>query len=281
MAFGTEEQQNDYIFGLLCAGIFIIAFFLVWTILIPIFMCLGQRKIGFLSGRAFQVPHGSKKPMIYRTVFLISTITLVIFSSLLVTKGLTQLENGTNTMYANAVEANRIISDVELLLDTVVQIAEVAAGLRDETVLRLEAGQFCPGGNLSAATGDQFVVLPAVISGLKALGNFSQEEIADARGALDQAADTGSDVENLFNDIQVNDWQSLVFIIPFSICSFVFIVVVLLAWFDKSFEWLTCLIIWFVLPLFFFVIVVCWLCAGAIAIAASANAGMYRESVNG
>jgi hypothetical protein len=277
MAFGTEEQRSDYLYGLLFAGVFILSFFLVWTILIPVFMCLGQRKVGFLSGHAFQVPYGSKKPMIYRTVFLTATITLVIFSTLLVTKGLTQLNNGINTLYDNSVKVNGIIADAQNVLETVVQTSEAAASLRNATESRLQEREFCPGANLSAVTGADFdVIIPEVISVLNDLGNFSQGEMTNVQEALDQAADTGDDVEYTFNNIQINDWQSLIFIVPFSIFCFVFIVEALLAWFNKSFKWLTRIIKWLVLPLFFILVIICWACAGAIAIGASANAGMYH-----
>jgi hypothetical protein len=214
--------------------------------------------------------------MIYRTTFIIAAITLVVFMSLLVTKGLTQLKNSINTFHQNAVEVNRIINNVEYLLDTVDQTTKSAVSLRDETLSRLQDGEFCPGGDLSAVTAGEFdVIIPQVISILNGLGNFSQEETEDVQRALDQAADTVGDVEETSDNIQVKDWQSLIFIIPFSIFCLVFIVGVLLAWFDISLKWLTRLITWFVLPLFFILVVVCWGCAGAIAIAASANAGTY------
>jgi hypothetical protein len=215
--------------------------------------------------------------MVYRTTFIIAAITLVVFMSLLVTEGLTQLKNGIGTLNQNAAEVIRIINDVEYFLDTVDQTTKSVVSLRDETVSRLQDGEFCPGVDLSAVTAGKFdVIIPRVISFLNRLGNLSLEQIEDVQGALGQAADTVGFIEETSDIIQVKDWQSLIFIIPFSIFCLVFIVGVLLAWFDISFKWLTCLITWFVLPLFFILVVVCWGCAGAIAIAASANAGKYR-----
>ena len=97
-----QEEQQDYIFGLLFAGVFILAFFLVWSVLELVFMCLGKRKVGFLSGNAFEVPKESKKPVVIRSVFIIATLLLVTFSVLIVTKGLSYLYNTVNTMSVSA-----------------------------------------------------------------------------------------------------------------------------------------------------------------------------------
>lgn len=101
--FGTQQQQSEYIFGLLFAGCFILAFFFVWIILLAVFKCLGPRKIGFLSGNPMKVSYGSKKPLIIRITFILAAITLVAFATTLVTQGLTQLRNGVGTLHASSV----------------------------------------------------------------------------------------------------------------------------------------------------------------------------------
>lgn len=99
---GSREQAEDYLYGLLFAGIFLITFFAVWTIMIIVFKCLGQEKVGFFSGSAMKVPHGSKRPRRVRIAFLVSSVVLVVFSLLLVTKGLTQIKTGVGNVYESA-----------------------------------------------------------------------------------------------------------------------------------------------------------------------------------
>lgn len=100
---GSKEQRQDYLYGLLFAGVFIIAFFLAWTILLAVFKCLGQKKVGFLSGKPFKVPYGSKKPKRVRTAFFVAAVVLVIFAFLLVFKGLTQVKTGVSNVYRSSV----------------------------------------------------------------------------------------------------------------------------------------------------------------------------------
>ena len=230
--FGTKQQQSDYIWGLLFAGIFILCFFLVWTILIPIFKCLGQRKVGFLSGSIFKVPYGSNRPMIVRTAFIIANITLVIFTALLVSEGLMQLESGINTFYSNSQTANQIIDEVSNFINAIDNTVREGISLQNATNSLLK-NDFCPGGYLTVETGTNFdAIIVNVTTSLNCLGNFLQANIMDAQGASHTASNTGDSIESTSDSIQLKSWQSLIFIIPFSVFSIVFISGVLLAWYD-------------------------------------------------
>ena len=74
------------------------------------------------------------------------------------------------------------------------------------------------------------------------------------------------------DNITLGSWQSLIFIIPFPIFSSLFVFGVLLAWFGRFHRGYARFLTWGVLPLFFILIVICYLLSGAVAIAASANA---------
>ena len=272
--FGTEQQQSDYIWGLLFAGIFILCFFLNWTILISIFKCLGQRKVRFLSGSEFKVPYSSRWPMIIHTAFIITNITLVIFTALLVSKGLTKLESGINTIHSNSQMVNQIIDEVSSFVDAIDNTVREGISLWNATISLLK-NNFCPGADLTVETGTDFdAIIENITTFLNRLGNFLQVNIADAQEASCTASNTGDSIESTSYNIQLKIWQSIIFIIPFSVFSIIFISGVLLAWFDWSFKWLTSLITWLMLPLFIIWVIICWVCCGAMAIGASANAGM-------
>lgn len=51
-----SSETEDYVRGLLFAAAFVMAIFLVWMILIVVFMFMGKRLVGFLSGSPFQRP---------------------------------------------------------------------------------------------------------------------------------------------------------------------------------------------------------------------------------
>ena len=212
--------------------------------------------------------------MIIRTAFIIANITLVIFTALLVSEGLTQLKSGIYTLYSNSRTANQIIDEVSSFIDAIDNTVREGISLRNATISLLK-NDFCPGGDLTAETGTDFdAIIENVTTFLNRLGNFSQANIADAQEASRTASNTCDSIESTSDNIQLKSWQSLIFIVPFSVFSFVFISGVLLAWYDRSFKWLTSLITWLVLPLFFIWVIICWVCCGAMAIGASANAGM-------
>jgi hypothetical protein len=102
LLFGTQEQRSEYIYGLLFAGIFIYAWFIAWLIVLLVFKCLGQMRVGLLSGSPMKTV-GTKRPVMIRTTFIISVIIVVVFSGLLVSQGLTQLRTGMETIYNSSV----------------------------------------------------------------------------------------------------------------------------------------------------------------------------------
>ena len=52
--FGTEEEQSDYIEGLVFSAILLAIFYIIWFLAICCFRCLGPYRVGFLSGGAFR-----------------------------------------------------------------------------------------------------------------------------------------------------------------------------------------------------------------------------------
>ena len=119
--FASNEEQKDYIAGLLFAGIFLISIFLTFSVILLILKCFGPKRVGYLAGAPFvelppaseqdldavvdeEKPKGKWKlchkskcctcsPNVKRAIFCICTVILVIFSVLFVTNGLTNLRN--------------------------------------------------------------------------------------------------------------------------------------------------------------------------------------------
>lgn len=98
--FATEEDKQDYIAGLLFAGIFLFAIFFAWSLILLILKCVGQRRVGFLAGGPLTQPSQSESrtparcgPKSARSIFVLSTIIVIVFSVLFVTNGLTNLRN--------------------------------------------------------------------------------------------------------------------------------------------------------------------------------------------
>lgn len=146
--------------------------------------------------------------------------------------------------------------------------------MRDALVSWLQE-ELCPAQDVEGILGIDFAdIVPNVTVSFERIGDFFQENLAEVDVALKDVRSIFQDVEEAADVITISSWQSLIFIIPFSIFFVLFFAGVLLAWFDQSRKRYTCLLSWFVLPLFFFLVIVCYILSSGIAIGASANAGM-------
>jgi hypothetical protein len=199
---------------------------------------------------------------------------MLVFSVLLVTKGLTQIETGINTVYSSSLALDELIGKAEQVVDKLSTAGEQAIPLRDEVVSQLT--DFCQGANLTAETGTDFdAITENVTSFLNDLGNFSQDFVEELEYGLDNASHASSNAAETTEKITLESWESLIFIIPFSIFFTALVVGVLLAWLDRSNKRFSFFLSWAILPLFFILIIVCYIIAGGFAIGASANAGKW------
>eukprot|EP00978_Attheya_sp_CCMP212_P006057 scaffold13640_cov65-Attheya_sp.AAC.3 len=126
-----SDGQTDYILGLLFAAVFILVLFVLWGILLLIFKCLGQKRVGFLSGSAFASPKDSKKPIIIRSAFLISAFLILVFSGLSVTRGLNNLYNTVDTLIDSSREINKLMDDANVVSSSLASAGSTTRATRD------------------------------------------------------------------------------------------------------------------------------------------------------
>jgi hypothetical protein len=93
---------DDYVAGLAFATGLILALFVLWSILLLIFKCMGPDKVGFLSGK-FKKPKYVKEenfmtPLYVRMTVLGCCITFVLFTILLVVNGISNLQDTVSTV---------------------------------------------------------------------------------------------------------------------------------------------------------------------------------------
>ena len=120
--FAAQPEQNDYIAGLLFAGIFMFAIFFAWTLLLLLFKFVGPKRFGFLAGAPFVQASSSSssastrrsssscQPRPARITFIFATIALIVFSVLFVTNGLTNLRNTVIVVY-NSSQVSLLFGD--------------------------------------------------------------------------------------------------------------------------------------------------------------------------
>lgn len=304
--FGTSEEANGYVVGLLFWGCFMGSIFVAWTILLAVFKCLGARRVGFLSGSAFVRPSDPatdhRRPFVCRMVFLNATVLFIVFSVLFVTQGLTNIMATFDTVVGTAgvssnsqhfmrflvaactypplnltfsffyQQINSITSDIDdfMIQMTVVEDNATAVG---RSLLGSLGGAQClelrPG--REAEMKEVIAALEAsliALNGLKPTEDQT-EEFKNATTYIDeQVGEAGKEAENL----TIGDWQSLLVIIPYMIVPGSLLLGVCIAWFDVDLPWLRLVLSYILLPIFIIQVIFAYSFSAALLIAASANA---------
>jgi len=273
-----SDETKDYIYGLLFGATLILSLFLIWLIVILVFKCMGQRRVGFLSGAPFtRTPETSdigenfKRPIIARLVFLSFGLILITFGVLLVTKGVTNLRDTVQNFHFTNREVRTITREVGDISTSLRLIGESTKEIRDSIVENL--GNFCPGGNTSEVTDFNIdEVAEDTVDLLDGLGDFLNTDLLDLEESLDTAVKTSEDVEDTTTKIDLNDWQALIVLIPLIVVPSILMVAVLMAMFESSHPTFTKIIDWFFLPLFVLITLFAIAGCGAIMIVSTANA---------
>jgi hypothetical protein len=194
---------------------------------------------------------------------------------LLVTKGLTQVKTGAGDIYDSFVTWNRLVAEAKQLVSDAAEIVDMAIVPAQQGLAPKLADGICANGTFEEETGINFTAIAQNVSNaLEALLEVDLTDLEESLQELEEISDNGADTADA---ITLGSWQSLIFIIPFPIFCSLFVGGTLLAWFNRSHKWGTCFLSWAVLPLFFILIIVCYLLCGAIAIAASGNAGKWQK----
>eukprot|EP00978_Attheya_sp_CCMP212_P006058 scaffold13640_cov65-Attheya_sp.AAC.4 len=209
-----SEQQSDYIVGLLFAAIFLLSIFLVWSILLLAFRCLGKNRVGFISGSAFQVSQSSKKPVIVRSIFLLLVILIIIFSALMVTEGLNNLYDTAETLVQSARDVNQVRNNANDALSSMQSLGTTSARNRDLLLTNLETGVCGALSDLEERTDiDLNQTISQLIQQLRDVGDFRQEDNSELQSGFNTLGDASVDVDNYTEDIEqdVADWPKFVF----------------------------------------------------------------------
>ena len=85
----NQDDVTDYALGLLFVGAFLSAVFFLWLVIVATFKCIPSTT-GFLSGKRFKT---QKRAFRVRMAFVLSTFLYILFTILLVTEGITNLQD--------------------------------------------------------------------------------------------------------------------------------------------------------------------------------------------
>lgn len=167
----------------------------------------------------------------------------------------------------------QLLNEAEVIVDSLIDVGQSSDGVRDELVANL--GNFCPNDpNFAQSVGQDLDTLASeAISLLNELGDFINNEVIDLGSSIDATQKTTNDIERIVNEIDVNDWQSLLVIIPYILVPSLLLVGVMMAWFDASISIYQCVVIWFINPLFIVLTAIATVGCAAVSWLAVMNAG--------
>lgn len=148
--------------------------------------------------------------------------------------------------------------------------------VRDELVADL--GDFCPaGGNIIGLTGFDFdAMAQSAIDLLNQLGNFIFDNVVAVQTGIDSSLQTSADIDRQLSKVDINDWQSLIIVIPFVVLTSSLLVGLMMSTYRISPRWFTCLISWFFIPFFAVMVTLAYVACSLTALASVLNAGKCK-----
>jgi hypothetical protein len=284
--------------------------FLAWAVLLIVLKCcLRQQNVGFLSGSAYrgdlsdeetkeklQVPDGAivreapvdglvnesktkwpDRPRRGRIVFLLSGVIYITFSALLVTKGITNLQSSVNTMNVSAQQIRLISAEAaNIIQEGLTDLKDLAGATRKQIAEQFEGQAFCPAdptlensvlGLDVSGQADEAIIL------LDRLDKFTSDDLASLKDGVTSVSSRSLDVIDMTEEIDLNDWEALLILIPYIVVPSVLLSACVMAFFDVEYHpLLQSAIHYFFMPLFIIMNAVAFIVAGLMVIGAGANA---------
>jgi hypothetical protein len=222
---GDTDAQADYAEGLLFVGLFILVFFLIWTLLLLVFKYCCRKRLGFLSGRAFVVNDLDSKGQGLgrragraRVVFLIAGCILIVFSILLVVNGFQKIEDTRATADLSLDDIRLLIDDASVLNEDLKDVGSAAIDLRDQLVVELGKDNLCPNDEnylIQDAVGQTINEHASeVIEMLTQLGDFVTNDLKDLDDGLNNANAAVNDMDTVLETVAEKQWIGVIYCLP-------------------------------------------------------------------
>jgi hypothetical protein len=227
----NHAAGEDYILGLLFVGCFLLVFFLIWTLVLVVFKIAIR---GFLSGEPFENPHitdpasrklrqdaeedGEEyiedkawllKPRRIRITFFICGFLQILFSILLVTKGVANLQRTTDTVQVSTISLRLRVDEAIQTAQNLNQVGDTGLILRDQIVFDLDKDNFCPDNPAFANTEagrDIVAAADGAVTMLKQLGDFIGKNVDSLEKGLRDANRNLDDLDASIEDMESNEW---------------------------------------------------------------------------
>jgi hypothetical protein len=265
----NPEDAADYAKGLLFIACLTISFFTVWGLLLLLFKCLGRKRMGVFSGHPYKREGGFATAG--RVTFLISYVLVFIFSILLVTKGISQVQNTSDTVDATNQDIIKIHGEFVGISANLKDVANEATPVRDELVKFLE-NDICPLAPNSATETQVRDLGASTLQAMVELDNFIANDLMNVDEALSEVLGATEDVDKSVQAAQFTGAESAAILLPYLILPSFLVVALIMGWCDVYSEGYYFFITWFILPLFVLMVILAFVAAGFVVLTAEANA---------
>lgn len=280
MALVLSDQDadlTDYVTGLAAAAVLIAVIFLVIHCVILVFMCCRKRRVGFWSGRPMDRESseytscaGLSRSTWVRAVFISSGVIFLVFTNVLVAKGLTNLQDTVHIVHQSAIDVGIITAEADSIISGGLQdVRGIATAIRTSLEGELASQNFCPADpefNNNAAAQD---IRDEADQALEMLGQLNDlEEVDDIADSIEDLSTGSADLQDTTADIDLAGAPSLLVLIPFTIVPCLLVACAILSHFEVPFPMRA--VNYFLLPLFILEVLLCVvLASGTVALAAA------------
>lgn len=270
---------GKYTSGIIFGPIMICLFFIIWFIIILIFKCIGNKKVGYLSGKRFtKKKRKNKLPTItsVRLTYLVSAVIMIIFSSLLISV----IQNSVLDVADNLSESNKafqsILSDAKRLIRILSDSTATLTPYTDQLVEAFD-DEFCSRETINNLTGYNIRLLETMVDAVVAGGNIRIQALKEALTSLEIQSDR---FEILLESIQISNRFPFYLSIALSSFPILFIFSTLMAWKGTLSMKYQCFNSWFLQPLFIIMIILTWIACAFILGLAMVCAGELKYNFN-
>ena len=189
-----------------------------------------------------------------RVVFLFSGLIVILFSILLVTRGLTQLQTSVDTVYKSSLVVQDITGEgIDIIDKGLRDLRSRASSVRTTLLDELNRDIFCPGDpsmeNSEVGLEVRKQVDAAVVL-LEELEGFQDKELSDFRESLLDVEKAAKSVQDTAKGTDFLGWKSMILLIPYTAITALLMSATVMAFFDVSFTGIRCMIDWVLLPIF-------------------------------
>eukprot|EP00536_Pseudo-nitzschia_multiseries_P010195 jgi/Psemu1/25317/gm1.25317_g len=241
------DTPDNYFLGLLFVGTFVTTIFVFWAISICILKCIGPQHVGFLAGFPFR--EEGVRSACGRVVFSVSAWMMIISTIVLITKGLTGLQQLSDTVAMTNYDIQLIEKEVQSIVTTLLVVSAKTSPIRDELVdfLKRDICPLEPGSD----TEDQVrSVGEDTYDAMIDLDDFIEGYLTDVEDGVNQTNKFTNRVKGITDRAQfVNNPKVTAVVFPYFIVPSILLVAICMGWWDVFSETFYTLINWVILPL--------------------------------